>query len=69
MQYLSSRQVVEKWRISARRVDVLCSERRIGGATKIGSYRAVLATAENRRMEGSKVKNIKNTQGGKNRGL
>ena len=45
MEYLSIRQVAEKWGLSARRITVLCSEGRIEGATKIGSYWAVPADA------------------------
>lgn len=46
MEYLSISQVAEKWGLSARRINVLCSEGRIPGATKIGSYWAVPADAE-----------------------
>ena len=46
MEYLSIRQVSEKWGLSTRRINVLCSEGRIPGATKIGSYWAVPADAE-----------------------
>ena len=46
MEYLSISQVAEKWGLSARRINVLCSEGRIEGATKIGSYWAVPADAE-----------------------
>ena len=46
MEYLSISQVAEKWRLSARRINVLCSEGRILGATKIGSYWAIPADAE-----------------------
>ena len=46
MEYLSISQVAEKWRLSARRINVLCSEGRIPGATKIGSYWAIPADAE-----------------------
>ena len=70
MQYLSIRPVTEKWRLSARRINVLCSEGRIGGAAKICSYLAVPATAE--KPKDGRIKSrkyIKNTQGGKNRGL
>ena len=51
MEYLSIRQVAEKWGLSARRINVLCSEGRIKGATKIGSYWAVPADAEKPRDE------------------
>lgn len=46
MEYLSIRQLAEKWGISARRINVLCVEGRINGATKIGSYWAVPADAK-----------------------
>ena len=46
MEYLSISQVAEKWRLSTRRINVLCSEGRISGATKIGSYWAIPADAE-----------------------
>ena len=46
MEYLSIKQVSEKWRLSTRRIIVLCSEGRIPGATKIGSYWAIPAEAE-----------------------
>ncbi len=46
MEYLSISQMAEKWGLSARRINVLCSEGRIPGATKIGSYWAVPADAE-----------------------
>lgn len=70
MQYLSIRQIAEKWGLSARRINVLCLEGRIGGASQIGSYWAVLATAE--KSKDGRIKSrkyIKNTQGGKDRGL
>ena len=47
MEYLSISQVAEKWRLSTRRINVLCSEGRILGAKKIGSYWAIPADAEN----------------------
>ena len=43
---LSIKQTSEKWGISVRRIQVLCSENRIPGATKIGSYWAIPADAE-----------------------
>ncbi|MCF0133484.1 MAG: DNA-binding protein [Blautia sp.] len=46
MEYLSIRQVAEKWGLSPRIINVLCSEGRIEGATKIGSYWAVPADSE-----------------------
>ena len=46
MEYLSIKQTSEKWGISVRRIQVLCSEGRIPGATKIGLYWAISADAE-----------------------
>lgn len=46
MEYLSIKQTAEKWGISIRRIQVLCSEYRIPGATRIGSYWAIPADAE-----------------------
>lgn len=41
MGYLSIRQMSEKWGLSIRRINELCTEGRIPGATKIGSYWAI----------------------------
>ena len=46
MEYLSISQVAEKWMLSTRRINVLCSEGRIPGAMKIGSYWAIPEDAE-----------------------
>ncbi len=46
MEYLSIKQTSDKWGISVRRIQVLCSEDRIPGATKIGLYWAIPADAE-----------------------
>lgn len=46
MEYLSIKQMTEKWNLSARRINVLCSEGRIKGAIKIGHYWAIPANAE-----------------------
>ncbi|MCF2663198.1 DNA-binding protein [Oscillibacter valericigenes] len=51
MEYLSISQTAAKWGLSARRINVLCSEGRISGATKIGSFWAVPADAEKPRDE------------------
>ena len=45
MEYLSIKQTAEKWGISGRRIQRLCSENRVPGAMKIGSYWAVPADA------------------------
>lgn len=46
MEYLSVRQIAEKWDISRRRVQTLCTEGRILGAMRVGSYWAIPADAE-----------------------
>jgi len=46
MDYLSIKQTSEKWGISTRRIQKLCGEERISGATKIGSYWAIPSDAE-----------------------
>lgn len=51
MEYLSLRQTAEKWGISIRRVQRLCSKNRITEATKIGSYWTIPANAEKPRDE------------------
>lgn len=51
MGYLSISQTAEKWGISGRRIQRLCAEGRIPGATKIGSYWAVPDDAEKPRDE------------------
>ena len=46
MKYYSIRQISEKWGISVRRIQVLCTEDRIPGAVKIGYSWAIPANAE-----------------------
>lgn len=46
MEYLSIRQTAEKWGISVRRVQVLCTENRIPGAIRIGYSWAIPVDAE-----------------------
>lgn len=46
MEYLSIRETAEKWGITVRRVQSLCSAGRIPGACKIGSYWAIPSDAE-----------------------
>ena len=45
MEYLSVRQIAEKWDISRRRVQTLCTEGRILWAMRVGSYWAIPADA------------------------
>ncbi len=61
MEYLSVRQIAEKWAISKRRVQTLCTEGRIPGAMRVGSYWAIPADAEKPKDERIKTgKYIKN---------
>nr|WP_270913740.1 DNA-binding protein [Fournierella sp. CML151] len=46
MRYLSITQISEKWNISPRWINDLCSGERISSAMKIGSYGAILEDAE-----------------------
>lgn len=46
MDYLSIRQTSQKWNLSARWINDLCTNGRIPGAVKIGSYWAIPADAE-----------------------
>ena len=63
MEYLSLRQTAEKWGLSVRRVQTLCMTDRIPGATKIGSYWAILIEAEKpkdpRIKSGKYIKEVK----------
>lgn len=43
MEYLSISQTAEKWGLSKRQVQVLCSENRISGVMCVGSYWAIPA--------------------------
>ena len=46
MEYLSIRQTAEKWGLSKRRIQVLCSENRTPGAMKVDSSWVIPADAE-----------------------
>ena len=46
MEYLSIRQISERWGISTRRIQVLCTNQRIPGAVRIGYSWAIPADAE-----------------------
>lgn len=41
MKYLSVTQTAQKWGISTRRIQILCSEKRIPSAVKIGNQWAI----------------------------
>lgn len=46
MEYMSAPQAAEKWGISERRVQILCSENRIPGVSKPGYMRLIPKDAE-----------------------
>lgn len=46
MEFLSTSQASQKWGISSRRIQKLCSENRISGAIRIGNYWAIPADAK-----------------------
>jgi len=63
MEYLSIKQTSEKWGISTRRIQILCTEGRVPGAVKIGSYWAIPWNAEKPKDERIKSgKYIKSTE-------
>ena len=46
LSYISAKEAAEKWNISQRRVAILCSEERIGGAMMVGNMWIIPANAE-----------------------
>jgi len=46
MEYMSAKEAAKKWGISKRRVQILCSEERIRGATKVGMVWIIPKNAE-----------------------
>ena len=64
MGFLSITQTAEKWGLSGRRIQILCSKGRIQGARKIESYWAVSDDAvkpKDKRMKLGKYIKSKNT--------
>ncbi len=65
MSFLSISQTAEKWGISGRRIQTLCTQNRIPGAVKIGSYWAIPEDAEKPKDEriksGIYIKNKENS--------
>lgn len=51
MEYLSISQSSKKWEILGKRIQTLCTEGRVPGATRIGSYWAIPADAEKSKDE------------------
>ena len=46
MKYLSTGEIAEKWGISRRRIQILCTENRIPGVLRVGSTWIVPANAK-----------------------
>ena len=46
MEYISISQAAKKWDISPRRIQVLCSQNRIPGATRVGYVWAIPTNAQ-----------------------
>lgn len=61
MEYASIKQMSEKWGICKRRIQTLCAEGRISGATKIGNYWAIPSDAERPKDERVKSGKYKKT--------
>ena len=57
MGYMTASQAAEKWRISQRRVQMMCAQNRIEGVFKLGENWAIPDNAEkprDKRMKGGK---------------
>lgn len=67
MEYLSIRQISEKWELSARRIQVLCAKDRIPGAFRVGNVWAIPADAKKpadaRIKSGKYIKNVQEESG------
>lgn len=64
MEYLSIKEIAEKWKISPRRIQVLCSSNRIDGVIRIGNIWAIPKDAikpkDARIKTGKYIKNLTN---------
>lgn len=71
MDYISIKQLSEKWGISARRIQILCRDGRIPGAMRIASTWAVPADAKKPRdariKSGRYIKSAEEDSNGKER--
>lgn len=64
MEYMSTAEAAAKWNVSNRRIQVLCAQGRIPGASRIGNIWAIPRAAEkptDARVKSGRYK--KNTQG------
>lgn len=62
MDYLTIQEVAEKWGITSRRIQVLCSEGRLPGAIKFGRQWAIPANLE--KPEDARIKSGKYMKAG-----
>jgi len=65
MNYMSAQEAADKWGITKRRVQILCSENRIEGAEKMGNMWLIPKDAnkpEDRRTKKEKKRDIKCTR-------
>jgi hypothetical protein len=60
MEYLSALDIALKWRISKRRVQILCIENRIAGVKKIGNMWLVPENAE--KPKDGRIRNLNDKQ-------
>ena len=60
MDCFSITQMSEKWGISSRRIQILCSSGRINGAKKIGNYWVIPTNAEKPKDDRIKAENMSN---------
>lgn len=71
MEYISIKQLSEKWGISTRRIQILCRDGRVPGAMRIASTWAVPADAtkpkDERIKSGRYVKTLEDYSNGKER--
>ena len=59
MKYITASQAAEKWKISQRRVQILCAEGRIPGVFKLGDIWAIPADSSKPQDSRLKAKNKK----------
>ncbi len=65
MNYMSAQEAADKWGITKRRVQILCSENRIQGAEKMGNMWIIPKDAnkpEDRRTKKEKKRDLKCTR-------
>lgn len=63
MEFMTAKEAAEKWEITPRRVQALCSEGRITGAWRLGNAWAIPVNSEKPRDERTLYKNSINKEG------